>query len=239
MTLYTNHITFQSPFSMMVIGHSNNGKTFYINNLVDTLPKKVKIVYIVNSNFDIEPEILERAEKNDKIFIIKAPDLSIKTINFLVKSLTSKDQKLLIFDNFTYQLSLPLLNFFTYSRKYNASSIFICHTLHASKTISPRLKETVNYIVFFYLPNPNPVSYKQFLGVELYNTYISEITHKSYKFLIWDIGESEYSIGKLPEYKLKLVHKDQFNDPTKKKGMKILKQLEQYEQQNKDGLNRT
>jgi len=86
------------------------------------------------------------------------------------------------------------------------------------------------------LPNPNPVVFKQYLGVELFKTYVTEITIKSYKFLIWDIGESEYSVGKLPEYKLKLVHKDQFNDPSKKKGLKILKELENYENQEKEGL---
>lgn len=226
MSLYREHITFRSPFFGIIVGKPNEGKSTFINALVDEMPKKAKIIYVVNSNFKIEPEILERAKDNKNIFIFKAKDLSKTTLDTIIESLKSKNQKLIIVDNFTYQLSLSFLDFTTYSRKYNASTIFIGHTLFASPKISPRLREAVSYIVFFYLPESK--SYKFYLGEDLYNVYREEITHESYKFLLWDVGESEYTIGKIPEYQLKLTHNDQFKPS---KGSKIQEQLERLDEE--------
>lgn len=225
------NITFTTPFFTYVVGKSREGKTYFINELVDNMPNQrtTKIVYIVNKNFDIEPEILEKLKSNKNIYIIKTADIGQETIDFLTKSMKSKQPKLLIFDNFTYQLSLAFLNFTTFSRKYNASVIFISHTLFASKTISPRLKECVSYFVFFWMPDSS--GYKRLLPESLYNIYLREITHASYKFLIYDIQESEYAIGRLPEYKINVKHVDEFTGRSKA-GQKLLNELDKFNESN-------
>lgn len=189
------------PSFTLVAGKTNEGKTYFTRELVqELLKKKFEIYYVVNSSFEVEKELAEQAIEHKNVFIVRARDLEANTLLNLKKLVRKNDKKkLMIVDNFTYQLSLGFLNFTTFSRKYNTSVIFITHTLFANEKISPRLRESVSYFVFFYLPMSD--SYKRVLKGDLYDIYQDNIQSRSFKFMILDFRNSGYLIDKLPHFK--------------------------------------
>jgi hypothetical protein len=210
MELSEKPITFQFPAFIYLCGQSNNGKTYFVSNglIPKCLEAGFQIHWVVNKAFDIEKDLAQQALDSDKIFIHRAKDLSKSTIDNLLKVIKANDKKkLVIVDNFTYEITLEFLDYITFARKYNASTLFISHTLFANSKISPRLRELVSYFIFFYMPISD--SYKKILDNQMFDVYRDEIGSFSYKFLIIDLPNSVYSIGKLPEYPLKIKVKDQ------------------------------
>lgn len=210
-----NDIQFRHPCFIYIIGKSEAGKTFFINHVVDdAMKKKFKVVYIVNKAFPVEEEIDEKCEKNKNVFIIQTSNLEQPTMDFITKSMTSDKKKLLIFDNFTFGLTLPFLDFTTFSRKYNASVVFIGHSLYSSKTISPRLRELVSYFVLFYLPDVDAI--KRILTKKQIELFEEHIKFRSFKFLLIDNANSTYLISKIPEFRPTLIW-DKKKDKKEKK----------------------
>jgi hypothetical protein len=206
------NITFNLPGFIMVAGQSNQGKTYFIYKgmIAKALEEGFHIHWVVNNGFDVEEPLAKQALKHKNIYIHPASDLSYRTMQNLIKIISSNSiKKLVIFDNFTYGITSEFLNLITYARKYNASTVFLTHTLFASKDISPRLRELISYYVFFYIPLQDSTSYKRILGEDLYETYSDEIESKSYKFLILDPSANEYVISKLPDYEIKFKVTDQ------------------------------
>jgi hypothetical protein len=192
---------------MYIVGMSENGKTYWTNELVrDALKKKFKILYVVNKAFDVEPEIQKLFENNKNVFIISAGDLEKPTIDVIEKTLVSKSRKIIIVDNFTYSISLAFLNLVTFVRKYNASIIFISHTFFASRSVSPRLREVLRYLILFYMPpKARNDNLKMILDEDLLEKYRKEVTYLSYKFMAVDTASSFFVISKLPEFKINIV----------------------------------
>ena len=210
-----NNINFRHPFFMYIIGKSEAGKTYFVNNVVDdALKKKFKVVYIVNKAFPVEKEIEERQEKHKNVYIIETGNLEKPTIDFITSSMTTNKRKLLIFDNFTYSLTLPFLNFTTFSRKYNASVVLIAHSLFASKIISPRLRELVSYFVLFYMPDVESV--ERILTTRQAELFEEHIKFRTFKFLLIDNANSTYLISKLPEFKVNLIWDKEKREKEKK-----------------------
>lgn len=207
-------IQFRHPCFIYIVGKSEAGKTFFVNELVrNTLKSKFKIVYIVNDSFEVEKPIIQLMEKNEKVFVIKCKDLSYRTMDFLTKSITSKDKKLLIIDNFTYSLTPEMLEFTTYSRKYNASVAFIGHSFFSNRTISPRLRELVSYFILFYLPTVENLN--RIMPQKLIETFEREITFRSFRFLLIDQSNSTWLVSKLPEFTPKMIWDKKKNKDTK------------------------
>lgn len=197
------NITWTHPNFTYIIGRSNTGKTYFTNHLVkEALKKKFKVVYVVNSAFDVEDEIQELCEKNKNVYVVKCRDLKKPTIDFLTNAMKSDSRKIIIVDNFSYSLTLEFLDFTTFSRKYNASVVFIAHSLFSNKTISPRLRELVSYFILFYLPKNNNM--KMILDDEMLKIYQRDIGFRTFKFLFIDQANSEYLVSKLPEYNFKI-----------------------------------
>jgi hypothetical protein len=192
---------------MYVVGMSENGKTYFVNELVrDALKKHFKILYVVNKAFDIEEDIDKLFQKNKNVYILKCSNLEKGTIDFIKKSFVSDEKKLIIVDNFTYSLSLAFLDLITFIRKYNASMVFISHTFYASPKISPRLRELLRYIVLFYMPKKvKNDNLKMILDEDLLDKYREEVTYLSYKFMLIDNASSMYLISKIPEFKPDIV----------------------------------
>lgn len=225
-----NNIKFNLPSFTIVAGQSNQGKSYFIFEGV--IPKLVElgfeIHWVVNNGFDVEIPIAKQALQYDKYFIHPTSSLNRTSIDNLIEIIRSNDdKKIVIFDNFTYGITGEFLDYVTYARKYNASTIFITHTLFANNKISPRLRELVSYYVFFYLPTST--SYKKIIGDEFYEVYEDNIESKSYKFMIIDPSASQYTIGKLPEYELKFKVVDQ-GQATGFRSGKILEALRQINQ---------
>ena len=194
--MQTDSIDFKPPYFCMIAGRSNSGKRFFTNRIVEQVinKKKFNIVYIVNDAFDIELKLLELLKKHKNVHIIKCDSLKqekMDPIQNYVKALNSKT--LCIFDNFTYGLrDNAFLNFTTFSRKYNCSVIYICHTLYGSKAIYPRLRELLSYIVMFYINNSK---LKYLLGEEIEDVYTKNIRFREYTKLIYDFNNQVYVIG--------------------------------------------
>lgn len=216
-----NSIKFRHPSFTYIVGKSETGKTYFINEFVKVaLKNKFKIVYLVNSAFDVEPEIEKLVEKNKNVFVIKSKDLSQRTIDFLIQSFKSKDKKIVIADNFTFSLTLAWLDFVTFARKYNCSTVFIGHSLFASKTISPRLREVVSYFIFFYLPFIKNL--RIVMDEDLLEVYQKEVGFRTFKFLLIDQTNGTWLVSKLPEFKIEIV----WDKEKKKEGEK--KKLTQF-----------
>ena len=231
-------IDWMLPSFTLIAGMPNQGKTYFTRHLVDHLLKmKFDIYYVVNSAFEVEKDLAEQAIKHKRVFILRAKDLEGNTLNNIKKMLRENDNpKLLIFDNFTYQLSLPFLNFTTFARKYNASVVFITHTLFADAKIAPRLREAVNYFIFFYLPISN--SYKRILDDELFEIYKDNIHSKSYMFLLLDLRNSGYIIDKIPHFKFDFEVIDQKQKGEVAKALKEMMEAEENKLADKDLLGR-
>lgn len=211
-------IKFRHPFPFMyIVGMSENGKTYFVNEVVrDALKKKFKILYVVNKAFEVEEDIEKLFTKNKNVYILKCSDLESGTINFIKKSMVSEERKLIIVDNFTYGLTWAFLDLITFIRKYNASIIFISHTFYASPKISPRLRELLRYIVLFYMPDKKNDNLKMIVDDDLYEKYRKEVTYLSYKFMLIDNTASQYLVSKLPEFKPS-IYWDKKNDKKDKK----------------------
>jgi hypothetical protein len=212
-----DNMVFKAPFFMYLVGKSDQGKTYWIFNglLPQAFKEKYEIHWVVPKTFMVEAPIAEQALKHKDYYIHPTKDLGKETMTNLLRIIRkNENKKLVIIDNFTFGVTDALLDVTTYSRKYNASIVFIGHSLFANSKISPRLREMVSYFVFTYMPIPN--TYKKFFGDELFEIYKREITSKSYKFMILDLGRGLYSIGKLPDYKITLETNDQFKGISKK-----------------------
>lgn len=226
------------PSFTLIAGQPNQGKTYFTRHLVDELlKKKFEIYYVVNSAFEVEKELAEQAIKHKNVFIVRAKDLEQNTLLGLKKLIRQNDKpKLVIVDNFTYQLSLPFLNWCTFARKYNASVIFISHTLFANEKISPRLREAVNYFIFFYLPASD--SYKRILKNDLYDIYQDNIQSRSFKFMILDLRNSGYLIDKLPHFQFHFDIIDQKQTGEVAKALKEMMDAEEDKLDDKTMLGR-
>ncbi len=204
------HVTFSLPGFIYLVGQSNQGKTYFVFNgiIPEALTKGYDIHWVVNKAFDVEKPLAKQALEYPNVFIHRAKNLDGETMRNLINIIRSNEnKKLVIIDNFTYGITPEFLDYTTFARKFNASTIFISHTLFANNKISPRLRELVSYFIFFYLPMSN--SYRRILDDEMFETYQEQIESKSYKFLIVDLNNSHYSIGKLPEYTINIITKDQ------------------------------
>jgi len=213
-------IIFDLPAFLYIVGKSDQGKTYYIYSGIvpEAMKHKFDIHYVVNNAFPVEEPLAKQALSHDNVFIHPSKDLNEKSMKNLIGIIRQNDRKkLVIIDNFTYGITGDFLDFITFARKYNTSVIFISHTVFASRAISPRLREVVSYFIFFYMDMGE--SYKKILNKEMSEIYRDEITSKSYKFLTYDLARGIYSVGKLPEYKIKLKVTDQF------KGSKLSKAL--------------
>lgn len=203
-------IKFMIPSFSMCLGQPNQGKTYFTRHLVEILLKKgFEIYYVVNRAFTVEEELGEQAVDEENVYILKAKDLSEQTLDNIIAKLTKNDKpKLVIYDNFTYQISKPFLNMCTFARKYNASTLFISHTIFADAKIGPRIREAVNYFIFFYIPKSD--SYRKFIGKEMYDeVYLPEIKSREFRFLLIDLKDSKYTVNKLPEFKFNFEIIDQ------------------------------
>lgn len=231
-----DHIDWMLPSTTLVTGLSNQGKTYFVRNMVDHLiKKKFEIYYVVNSDFKVEKDLGKQVIDYENVYVLIAKDLGASTLNNIKKLIRKNEKpKLLIFDNFTYDLSYPFLNYTTFSRKYNASTVFITHNLFADPNISPKLRTTVNYFIFFYLPIS--ASYKRILNDEMYDIYVNNIKSRSYKFLFLDLKESGYLIDKIPHFKFNFDIIDQEEKGEIAKALKEMMDAEEDKKNDKDIL---
>lgn len=190
-----NKIEFSHPFFAYVVGKSNTGKTYFTNNLVDqALKKKFKIVYIVNDAFDLESGIINKLQKSNNVYVIKCTNLESETIDKIKEMTNTNSLKLLIFDNFSYGITLAYLDYITYARKYNSSIIFISHTIFASPRISPRLREITSYFILFYLPGGES-KYKFIIDEHEIEQYKKHVKYRNFKKLIVDNLNGTYMLA--------------------------------------------
>lgn len=220
-----DNITFDCPCFIYIVGLMENGKTYFVFNGLakKALDEGFQVHYVVNSGFAIESPLAEQAIKyKKKVFIHPTKTIGEEPMNKL-KALLSENEakKLLIVDNFTYSLTQNFLDFVTYCRKFNTTTVFISHSLFASAKISPRLRENVGFWVFFYNPRKN--AYKKILDTdEALAAFHDNIQAQSFRFMVYDPARDKYAIGKLPEYEINLNVRDQTQ---KGKVAKALKEL--------------
>ena len=78
------------------------------------LEEKFDVHYVVNNRFEIEKPLAQQALKHKGVFIHPASDIEQGTMNNLKKIISKNDhKKVVIVDNFTYQLSLDFLSWVT------------------------------------------------------------------------------------------------------------------------------
>lgn len=217
-------IPLTTPGFVYVIGKPNEGKTFFTMGVIEEAVKdKFSIHMIVNNRFPIEPAVAEQALKHKNYFIHPTPSLEPEHLNNLLKILKENEKpKLVIIDNFTYSLNLDVLDWFTYARKYNATVIFISHTIYANQKVSPRLREMVTTYVLFYIAEPK--AFKKILEPDVWELYKNQVTSKSFKFLFYSLSKGEYTVGKLPQFKITIENEDQFKN-LNPKFVKALKKI--------------
>lgn len=223
--IQVENITFDCPCFIYIVGLMENGKTFFVYNGLakKALEEGFEIHYVVNSGFDIEAPLAEQVLKHKKkVFIHPTKSIGEEPMNKLKAQLAENERKkMVIVDNFTYSLTANFLDFVTFCRKYNATTVFISHSLFANAKISPRLRENVGYWVFFYNPRKN--AYKKILDTdEALQVFHDNIQSQSFKFMVYDPARDRYAIGKLPDYQINLNVRDQTQ---KGKVAKALKEL--------------
>ena len=125
-----------------------------------------------------------------------------------IKDLLSrtKNRKLVIFDNF-YQITPEFAEYTTFSRKYNASTVYIAHSFFSSK-VGSRMREFSNYVVLFYLIDSKTQrrSLKSVIGEDMMEVFYNKIGYKSYKSMLIVPYDNTYYINP-PDVKPEILFK--------------------------------
>jgi hypothetical protein len=206
-------ITLELPAFTIVAGQSKQGKTYFVFQSVipEALKHGYEIHWIVNKHFMVEPPIAQQALKHEDYYIHVTGDLGRETISKMIKRIKETEtKKLILIDNFSFdrKQGVEFLNFVTFARKYNASVMFLGHSLFNDPKIAPRLREMVMYMFLFFIPMND--SYKKILGESKFQTYLTNIQARRYKFLFFDLSGGDALIGKYPGVKLTIKTDDQF-----------------------------